>query len=305
MELIYEGVDITKDVRVVSAVCRDASGGKSDSLELVLGDAEKWYSWKPQQDDRILLRQEGYSTGTMYLSAVQPEEGEYRILATAQPMAARRRANKSYEDMTLEAIMGLCAAECGMRWRLYGIDGGIRYHYLLRTGESCAALLNRLAGLEGAVLKCWDGQLTMIGIAKQQAAAASETIRVTAWQPGTVHTNRERERLRQLTMVTPWAQVGAWDTGGSGELSETETQASPPDAATAGRWARGLLLCKNRQAEKLTLHSRFRAEWTAMLRADVTGGTTADGKWLMDEVEHDFVAGTSRVTLVRCIETIG
>lgn len=305
MELIYEGVDITKDVRVVSAVCRDASGGKSDSLELVLGDAEKWYSWKPQQDDKISLRQEGYSTGTMYLSAVQPEEGEYRILATAQPMAARRRANKSYEDMTLEAIMGLCAAECGMRWRLYGIDGGIRYHYLLRTGESCAALLNRLAGLEGAALKCWDGQLTMIGIAKQQTAAASETIRITARQPGAVHTNRERERLRQLTMVTPWVQVSAWDTGGSGELSETETQASPPDAATAGRWARGLLLCRNRQAEKLTLHSRFRAEWTAMLRADVTGGTTADGKWLMDEVEHDFVAGTSRVTLVRCIETIG
>lgn len=304
MELIYEGVDITKEVRIVSAVCRDASGGKSDSLELVLGDAEKWYGWKPQQDDKILLRREGYSTGTMYLSAVQPEEGEFRILATAQPMAARRKANKSYEDMTLETIMGLCAAECGMRWRLYGIDGGIRYRYLLRTEESCAALLDRLAGLEGAVLKCWDGQLTMIGIAKQQAAAAVETIRVTARQPGAVHTDRARARLRQLTVATPWVQVSARDTGGSGELSETQT---PPaaDAATAGRWARGLLLCRNRQAEKLTVHSRFRAEWTAMLRADVTGGTTADGKWLMDEVEHDFVAGTSRVTLVRCIETIG
>ena len=67
----------------------------------------------------------------------------------------------------------------------------------------------------------------------------------------------------------------------------------------AARWARGILTHRNRKWETLTLETEFDAGFTAMARIDVTGGTDADGRWLIDEAEHDFIAETSRAVLMR------
>ena len=304
MELIYEGVNITREVQIVSAVCTDVSGGRSDSLDLVLDQAASWYMWKPRRDDRIELTCDGYSTGTMYLGAIAPEGGRFRILATAAKTAARRKRSGSYEGKTLEDILRLCAGECGMEHRIYGLDGRMLYPYLQRQETGAAAFLEKIGMWEGAVLKTYSGRFTMIGLQEAQRLPAAETISISAKQEGVCYQRRNQERMRNMTVRTPFCRVSATDTAAEKGYDRTISFLPARDPATAGRWARGMLLSQNRKAERLTIESEFHSGWTAMERIDIVGETDANGKWVIDETVHDFVNRKSRVTLLRCVETV-
>lgn len=111
MRLIYQGTDITDSVDIVSAVHRDVSDGRCDCLELTLDHATAWYGWGPQTDDTIQLTENGYSTGTLYLNTIVPEEDSFRILATAGKSSTRRKAWASYADKTLEDIQAMRGGE--------------------------------------------------------------------------------------------------------------------------------------------------------------------------------------------------
>lgn len=304
MELFYEGVNITKDVQISSAKGRDVSGGRSDSLEIVLEDALSWYRWKPQADDRIELVHDGYSTGVLFLNAVAPEGDTYRIFATSARAAARRKANASFENKTLESIMKLCAAQSEMEHRIFGLDRRTFYPYLQRMDEGSAAFLSRIAQWEGAVLKTYSGRFTMIGVLAAQALPAMETVNLTTKQEGISYQRLDNGRLKTLTVKTPYACVTAEDTRTVRGEDRTVCCLPARDPAAAGRWARGMLLSLNRKTEQLTIDSTFRSGWTAMGRIDVTGDTEANGNWMIDEVTHDFVNGTSSATLFRCVETV-
>lgn len=301
MELIYEGRNITDNVVISSAESRDEARDRSDSMELLLENPSAWFRWEPKQGDRLEIRQDGYSTGEMFLSAIAPENGKFRILATAAKPGARIKRNQSFENKSLQNIGAICAGVCGMDWRLYGISAGIYYQYLLQSGETCPAFLNRVAALEGAVLKTYAGRFTMIGIEAAQALPAAETITITAGQDGTYY--ERKEKWRTITVQTPYARAFATD-----DMVDANTAAAislpAMNAETAGRWARGLLIAKNRQAEKLTLETEFHGAWSAMIRVDIAGNTEASGKWVIDRVEHDFIRKTSRAQLLRCVETV-
>ena len=113
IQILYEGTDITEVTNITRCVCRDVSHGRADSLELQFDHAAIWHLWAPKEDDKIIVNSDGYTTGTMYLNAIMPEGDGFRILATALPSAARRKAWDTYQNMTLENIVGRCAAEAG------------------------------------------------------------------------------------------------------------------------------------------------------------------------------------------------
>ena len=119
MELYYEGTNIADRVSITKCIHREFSGGRSDCLEIEFEDAAAWHRWQPKENDQIIAAMNGYDTGILYLNTIIPEDGRFRILATSLPGIGHRKANKSFEGMTLGAIMAACAAECGMTSRLY------------------------------------------------------------------------------------------------------------------------------------------------------------------------------------------
>lgn len=304
MELYYEGKNITDSVNITGAVARDASGGRSDSLTVTLDHASSWYRWGPKKDDQIEIIDRGYSTGNMYINTIAPEGDSYRIIATAAKSGARRRASASFEQKTLEELMILAAAECGMDYRIYGLEKRIFYPFLLREREGWAAFLDRVAAWEGGKLKTYSGRFTMISVEAAQKLPAAECIHITVKQPGITYHRKENEKISLLTVNTPFARVSATDANAEPGMDKVICSLPAKDAATAGRWARGLLLNHNRQAEQLEIASVFHPAWTAMGRVDVSGPTDASGKWLIDEVRHDLVNQTSRATMFRCIESV-
>lgn len=303
MKVIYQGKDITDDVDVKKCVYTEVSGGRRDMLDIEFEYSDKWFGWKPEVDDTICIFHDGYDTGDLYVNTILPESGCYRIFATAAKRAARRKVWASYDNQTLDGIMGLCAAECGMQHGLYGISGGNTYHYILRENEECMAFLDRLLTLEGGRLKCLNGKLRGIGIEYAQGQSAGQTIQIDATQLQARYIHREDIKYSGVTVQSPYAKASAFDSAVSGGAHPV-LNLPVSDSAQAGRWARGLLLNQNRMAEELEIGSEFNAGLTALARINIESETDANGEWVVDQVEHDFVLLKSKATLLRCITTI-
>ncbi len=304
MEIYYEGKDITGYVVPKRCIARDTCGDRCDSLEIEFENAEDWFRWGPQQDDRILVAHRGYDTGTLYLNTIVPENGKYRIWATSLPCAARRKESRSFADKTIEEIMRHCARSSGMEFRLYGVDGGTVIPYIQQNEESAAAFLRRLLMLEGATLKCINGAYVGIGIPWAQERAAHQSIEITPSQRGIDYT-KTGKRLESYTVQTPYACATATDLSETGKRLTARSGEYPArDDIQAGRWARGLLLQHNRVCEVLRLRTEYNIGYTAMTRIDITGKTAATGAWLIEEAEHDFLGDASTVKLYRCISGI-
>jgi len=301
MNLYYEDKDITGSVNIRRCVHRDVSHGRADSLEIEMDHAAAWYRWGAKTDDKIRIIHNGYDTGDLYLNAVYPERDTFRILATSLPSAARRKAWGSFENKSLENIVRHLAAECGLEVRLYGVNAALIYPFLLRRNEGCAAFLDRLGKWEGTVVKAFNGAFRAISVEYAQALEPSRNLRITTDQKGVTYTKRENIKYSGITVSTPYAQATVFDAAAGGNNHPVLTHLPAHDMAQAMRFAHGLLLMHNREAERLSISSTFDAGMTSMIRVDVEGNTDANGQWLVDEVEHDLYNGQSTAKLLRVL----
>ena len=305
MEFYYQGTEITDFVQIRKCVVHDTCGKRCDSLDMELEDAESWYRWGVQKDDEIQVIHRGCDSGVMYLHSVVPEDGKYRLIAAALPCRGRNRQYRSFRNKTIEEILRECALTTGMDYSLFGLDGGTVIPYIQQTDESSAAFLCRLLMLEGAKLKCVNGRYTAIGLAYAQGLSVQRTVDIISEQSG-VRFLRTGVKTKTLTLETPYAKATAEDLAVENDYIQYRPGGEYPvmNAAQAGRWARGLLLEKNRECETLSLDTELDNGFSALVRFDVTGGTDADGAWLVEEAEHDLIRETSRAELRRCITTI-
>ena len=303
MNLIYEGRDITQSVQILQCVHRDASVGRSDSLDIILNHAADWYRWKPKAGDTIEISHKGYTTGALYVNTVRPEGKEYRILATSLPPNAWQNAWRSYRQMTFEEIVTQCATECGMTGEVYGARFSTPYGHLQRKNTGAAAFLQRLCFLEGAALKAYNGKMQAIFIPYAQDQRTVRSLRLTGEETGLVYTHTPEAKRGFVRVVTPDFEVTVTDSGATGCKGKV-ISAPAMDTITASRWARGVLLMCNREAETLEVSIGFDPAMTALARVEVIGNSAFAGGWLVDEAEHDLYNEKTRVKLVRCVTTV-
>lgn len=281
----------------------DTEGARCDSLCIEMENASTWYSWTPEKDDRILVIQDGYDSGTMYLNTIEGEDGHFSLFATSLPCSAREKRNRSYAGKTLNEIIQSAAMESGMDYALFGIDGQTVIPYIQQYNESCAAFLARLLRLEGATLKCINGKYAAIGLAWAQARAAHQTLTILPGRRGTTH-RKDGNRAKTLKVRSACASGTATDEDADGTLDRLREDIPATDNAQAGRWARGLLLDENRQCESICIESAFNPGLTAATRIDLRGNPATAGQWIITEAGHDLINMQSTAKLLRCILSI-
>lgn len=304
MEIIYEGVDITGHVTPCACVHRDVSHGKADTLEITFRRAASWHRWEPQIDDTIEVTHKKYDTGILFVNTIVPEGDRFRIVATSLDSKAQRRAWDCYRNFTLQNLIHRCAVECGMTDSLYGAAGEIRIPYIERENEGCASFLEKLCTAEGIVLKSYNRGFIGIGIEWAQGQSAIRSYEISPEQDGCRYIHQPGRKYKALTVKTPWAEATAKDDGAEEGYTEIRADLPAMDAAQAGRWARGLLLCHNRETDRLNMGVKFDPALTAMMRVDITGNTGMAGAWIIDEAEHDLYNENSTIKMLRVVETI-
>lgn len=299
LRLYYNGVDITRSVDILECTVRDVSRRESDCLNLLVDHAEKWFSWGVQKNDTLRITRSGYDTKTMYLNTLRPEDGRYRIYATGSKSVQNDPRWASYENRTLAAILGSCAGESGMGVKLCGVSGEILYEYLTREYMRAADFAEQLLNREGAVLKCMDGKYTAIGIEWAQKIGAKHQVNIGGERFETHYTDKRDMNWGAVEITTPFGSGKAG--GGKGNVARVITDLPVTSNAQAFRWARGILMNHNRQNEVLEIEMDFNPGYTAMVRIDVNSKTETGGQWIIDEVTHDLLHGSSKAILFRCI----
>lgn len=297
--IYYENVEITGSVMISKCVHHEAMAGRCDLCELELEQASQWFDWRPAPNDRIEIQMDGYSTGQLYISAVMPRDGKFSILAASIPTAVRQQRFFAHQQQTLGQIIALCAAECAMESRVYGLDSGLRYPFLLRRGESAPAFLHRILEMERGFFRVFSGRFTAISLEAVCAAQPAQTIELDAGAMGYSYTRRDDLAICEATVQTPYALCRVCDPRHPSGRRVVYTDLPALDPSAAGRWARNLMVMHNLGTERLEIYSEFNPGFRALDRMDILGEGGLSGEWIVAEAWHDFVNRTSRAVLIR------
>ena len=303
MQLIYQDTDITRQAKVLACTFLDTVG-EADTLDITFDDSAEWFRWEAQPDDRIAVYEDGYATGTLYVNAVLPEDGKFRVIASGVKCAGREKLHRAYYGKTVSELFRIAARECGAEAALYGTKGENIIPFALQENETGVAMLARVCRWERIALKATQGRLIGIDCDWAQQRPAVKTVRLSGELTGIRYERTDMKRLKGVKVTSVKTEVAATDTATAWTNTEQDACLPAENSAQAGRWARGILWWHNLGAETIRMESGFDGGLTAMARVDVTGGTEMDGHWLVREARHDFIDRKTAAVLCRCVETI-
>lgn len=294
MEITYKNVNISKYVDVKSCVHWDNAGEACDLTDVIFENGAVWMGWDPKQGDRVSFDMDGYSTGKLYVHSVLPAGGCMRMLCSSLP-AYRQRKSECYENMNLLQIMNQCAAEMGMQAALYGVEN-YRYKFLLRDDESACAFLERILKMENAALKAENGRLLGIGYEYLKQLEPVAEMELSLNDEGVTYRDENGKRWAALRAVSGCGEATA-AAGGEGALKVMTLPATTQEENY--RWAKGLLYDNNRGTRQLLVRGIYTPGLTAMGIVNVTGEEAITGRWILQEVEHDFIRQKTTARLVK------
>lgn len=307
MKLTYQGTDITAEVRLQEAWILDYAGGKSDRAELCFDDPEgRWARWNPQKGDALRLRQEGFSTGDLYVDEIRQRAGMFRLGAVSVPPALRDSGTRAWQAVRFSELLAAFAERAGMTHRLYGMRADPLYHALRQQGEEDIAFLANRCMLESCMLKVTGGALVAYD---QPWLEAREETTPLSLLDGASHEVRRISQGIYAGCVVQAEHTGAFRLDGAyGPTLTVRAGDFGLDAihsdGEAERYAKGILRAHNKreyQADCLDLPLMPQLAAGSLVTL-TTAGIAFPGKWVVEEARHQLVARKTTLKLRKPLE---
>ena len=297
MNVIYEGTDITGEIQVASMVTTDNASGLLDSIELKLIDKEGlWSSWSPKNGDKIEVVDEDYHSGVCYIDTMGQSHGKHWVKALSAPMIAKTTSTRSWEEVTLLQLAIDVASGMGMAVKTCDIVNHT-YKRMEQLGQSGLQFLKEICKREGYGVKVKDNHVIVF----------SEEV-LEKQQPIMTLDYRGFDGSPTLTM-------GEYLYGGCsiwGEIPTTfvmdhnkVTLTSGLTATSVGegqRWCKGLLRHENKGAITIKGSVKRNTKLWAGAVVSVVNMGLMDGRYLIDQVEHDTTEISTSLVLHKCLE---
>lgn len=176
-QIIYSGVDITKDVDIISCVLTDNNGGKQDYCKITFANGGKiWNEWQPQYNDKVCIKH-GYSdSGKMYVNGIESGSNYYTLVLLSTPTTAKKQKNKIWRDVMLSEIISDVSKEIGFKTKFFGFKD---YNYKTKSqiNKTDIAFMCEACKYEGLNVKIYDENIIVYDEKKLYSAAASGTIK--------------------------------------------------------------------------------------------------------------------------------
>lgn len=179
ISLVYDGVDITEDVRgqILSIEYLDHVEDLSDEITVTVEDVEgRWKnSWYPEKGSKLTL-EFGYpgdvlKAGTFEIDQVEsrgaPDKFIIKALAAGFSAAVRTERSRAFENQTLRAIIEDIAGRNGLT--VEGTIEDIQIERATQHRETDLKFLQRIASKYGHVFSVRDGVITFTTIYELEA----------------------------------------------------------------------------------------------------------------------------------------
>lgn len=293
MKIIYNNVDIYKDISLNYAVHEMHAENEADSLVLRFNDSKGlWSKWDPKTGDTIALEQKKSVTGKMFIHELTARNGIYTIRAMSMPMTMKDRRSASWQRVTLEQIAREIATRHGLTLKTFGIQNQI-YSNLTQTNESDTFFLSTLCRLEGYQMIVFDGSIIIYDEAEQEKTIAGDTVEIGASSEYTCE-DRSSEAYG-TSKVYAGTYQGQFSAGSGKRTMETLLKANSNTEAT--RFAKGLLRNANKALKTGCVLLDFTEKYAPASVIEVIAKKAVQwtGKSFVTKVRQDYVQNTTRL----------
>lgn len=298
MRILYEGRDVTADVRCSGAELIDRYGSVPDEMSLTFWDESGiWAAWNPQQGQRLQVIADGFDTGEQRIDHIEIDGRNCRLRAISAAASVRSEGWSAMNQVRLLEIARRCALETGLALKTYGLADDPLYERVSRGHLTPLVWLVERCELEGVAVKVDDKRLLLIDRKWAQ---------------------RQEEALElELSETTAEAESRAWDVTGSvtllcggmraeaargnvGEGGGREFVRNDVAFYTLGegkRYAQNLLDSKIRTERVMKRHVTFNPGLAALGVVRVLGAEAVEGLWTIKSVTHCPMEDKSKLVL--------
>lgn len=306
MELIYNGIDITNKVDIMSASIFDRCGGNADSINLLFSDSQKlWRKWNPLKGDLIIVSHGNFSSGVMYVDETEALKGRYGINALSTPLKAKSNKSYSWENIRFKGIAKQLVEEIGLSLETYDIEDYL-YDKLDMIDKTNLGFLNTRCILEGYSLKITNGKAIIYdekSLEKYNAVKdITEDLIIGDYSLGTVSSGlysaceieyfSNNNKLIKYRFSPKNPPIGP--------ILKSNIRAN--SQGEAERYAKGIL----RNVNKNEITGRFNIGLDMNLAAGNTvnlkGFGSFDGKYFINIIRHDLLNGKSYLKVRKVLE---
>ena len=303
IQVIYNGVDITRNVSISRCYHDMYASGRSDTLNLRLNDAGNlWDTWSPQRGDELQIVYGAIGTGAMFISSARPENGAISITAQAAPFSGFDLQNKAWQQVRLLQIGQEIAQRNGLNFINYGVEDWL-YPYILQNNEGDFHLLHRLALREGCSIIIYDKNLILYDERYMEAQSPSE--RFNLGIDALYKFDDRRFKLYGSCTVDNGTYSGSFSVdNGSARIHRPENGGSVGSNGEAQRFAKNLLRSVNKGCYCGYVHSRINPGYAAGSTVSLISPRTPswNGPVFIDHLRNDYASGKSKTFFRKPLE---
>ncbi|MTI49708.1 MAG: phage late control D family protein [Firmicutes bacterium] len=159
MKVIYNSRDIYDQVDIRIADMTLNSGAKLDSITVEFNNSDnEWSSWNPRKNDTLEIRQDGLSSGRMYIDTIKQKESVIVLKALPIKKSSKEKHTKSWEHISLIELLKEFSQKHKLTLKTYNITN-YRYERVNQINQSDFIFLHQRCALEGYVFKIQNNSL--------------------------------------------------------------------------------------------------------------------------------------------------
>lgn len=313
VELIYQGVDISRDIAgdLLSFRFTDNESGKADDMELRLKDDRGLWSgpWLPRQGDTIqaaIIHWTGEEEKRLECGTFSIDELEYEkppsvvvIRGVSVPLdnnIRRLRRSRGWESVQLSGIAQEIADEAGIDL-FFLVDIDPTYQRIDQHEESNLRFLQRLCDQEAYSLKVTDRQLVVFSSEVLEQNPSIKTIKEGVSGIKSVRFKTQTHDVYSTIIVTYLDT----ETGELNEFVYTDSSVTNGRESHLVRRAESIEEAERRARAAMRRHNRLESSGSITLVGDtdlLTGvaidyesGSAWDGKFLISKAVHTVGSG--------------
>lgn len=302
IQITYKGVDITESVSINRCYHDMYAGGQSDTLHLRVNDAKRvWDSWGPAVGDEIRIDYGSVSTGAMFVSAANPQNGVFDIVAQSAPSSGFDVQNKAWQKVRLLQIGAELAKRNGLSFHSYGVVDRL-YSYILQT-DGDLRFLHRRAQLEGCSVIVYDKKLILYSEEYIEAQTPTESLVVD--ENGDYKYSDNSALMYNSCVVKSGVYQGEYSAGnGSNRVYNPTLTENIGSNLEARRFAMNLLRSVNKHCYSGYVWSRILPGYAAASMLDLTNvrAPSWDGSVFIDHIRNDYGKGKSKIFFHKPLE---
>lgn len=297
MYLIYEGVDISKDVEVHKADLIDNAGSELDSLELWFDDPKKlWSKWEPEKNHKVQVIQDGFKSGLMYIDELEQQRGMFIIRALPIPQEAKNQHTQGWEAVRFLEFATQLAYRYGFKLKTYHIENFL-YDRVDQYEQADFNFLLWRCLLEGYLLKIASNTVNIYSESYMEGLTSVKTIDINKF-------DGQYKFLSKATNIFNSCKIN--NNGITSEFKPVNASSGSilkhndiyiGSQAEGDRYSKNLLRLKNKYENTGKFTVKLDTTLAATSNINIKGVGLADGKYFCEQVVHRFI---DEKTTIRC-----